>query len=279
MDDQKRIERKPENRETNTQVPNQNLTKALQILDAFSAKRPEWGIRELGRELGINPTSVFRLVKTLSEAGYLEKNANNQTYSLGPKVVKLASLYMHVNPLSTLARKVFESYTDRFQYNYYLGNLVRNEVIYLAVLDGKGPIKVAIEPGRTVAIHTTALGKVLLAFTSDDFIRQYLRETQLVQATPRSIVDPKKLWEQICEIRQQSYAINDGEQYEEIGSVAVPVFDATGHVSMAVSLAYPLHLLSEKSLQLEELISLANEVAREIELRTGSIHFERSELH
>jgi DNA-binding IclR family transcriptional regulator len=260
------------NQNESDQLPNQNLAKAVQILDMFSLKRPEWGIRELGRELGINPSTVYRLVTTLYQAGYLERNADTQLYSLGPMVLKLANLYTHFNPLPALARKVFESYAHRFGYNYYLGSLVHYEIVYLAVLDGQGPIKIVVEPGGTTAIHTTAIGKVLLAFKPDEFIRQFLDKSELKQYTSRSISDPDRLWEQIQLIRQQGYAINDGEHYDEVGSVGVPTRDSRGCVSLAVSLAYPRHLIYEKCLMLDELIALAKEVANEIEMRIGSVH-------
>jgi DNA-binding IclR family transcriptional regulator len=254
------------------QLPNQSLAKALQILDVFSMNKPEWGIRELGRELGINPTTVYRLVTTLHEAGYLERNGDTKAFSLGPKVMKLAGLYSHFNPLPNLAHKIFESYSSRFGYNYYLGSLVHYEVIYLAVFDGQGPIKIVVEPGGSAAIHTTALGKVLLAFQPDEFIHKYLEDSQLIVYTSRSISDPAKLWEQIHEIREKKFAINDGEYYEEVGSVGVPIHDPKGHVIMSVSLAYPRHLINDNRLQLDELIAIANEVAREIEMRMGNAH-------
>ncbi len=253
------------------QMPNQNLARAVQILDMFSLRRPEWGIRELGRELGINPSTVYRMVTTLYQAGYLERNADTQLYSLGPKVMKLASLYTHFNPLPSLARRVFENYAHRFGYNYYLGSLVHYEMVYLAVFDGQGPIKIVVEPGGTTAIHTTAIGKILLANKPDEFIRQFLDTSELKQYTPRSISDPDRLWEQIQLIRQQGYAINDGEHYDEVGSVGVPVRDSRGRINLAVSLAYPRHLIYEKRLMLDELVSLAKEVANEIAIRIGSI--------
>jgi DNA-binding IclR family transcriptional regulator len=277
MNSQNGIETKPANTDAFDGLPNQNLIKALQILDTFSGKRPEWGIRELGRELGINPSTVYRLVTTLYQAGYLERNPDTLVYSLGPKVMKLAGLYTHINPLPALAHKVFESYTHRFKYNYYLGSLVHFEVVYLAVLDGQGPIKVVVEPGGTTGIHTTALGKVLLAFRPDDFIHRFIEESKLPRSTPQSITDPARLWEQIYAIRAQHYAINDGEQFDEVGSVGAPVHDTKGRVSMAVSLAYPRYLIYGKSLHLDELISLANKVAGEIEMRIGSTHFQGDE--
>ena len=142
--------------------------------------------------------------------------------------------------------------------------------------------KVRLKPSSNRAatgIHNTAIGKLLLAFKPDDFIREFLDQSKLTRYTPRTIVDPGSLWEQIREIRQQCYAINDGEQYDGVGAVGVPVHDSRGRVSLAVSLAYPRHLIYGKSLRLNELISLANEVAREIEMRIGSAPFKDSEDH
>ena len=100
----------------------------------------------LGRALKINPTTVYRVVRTLYNAGYLEQNKQTLSYSLGPEVLKLANIYSYHNPLPLVAQRVFESFTSRFEHNFFLATLSRFEVIYLAVLDGKGPIKVAVTP-------------------------------------------------------------------------------------------------------------------------------------
>ncbi|HEX7973021.1 MAG TPA: IclR family transcriptional regulator [Anaerolineales bacterium] len=249
------------------QQQNQTLAKALRILDMFSAQQPEWGIRELGRELGINPTTVYRLVSTLSQAGFLEKNPETQAYSLGPKVVKLAGLYSHVHPITEVARRVFESYADRFVHNFYLGKLSYYEVIYLTVLEGRAPIRVIVEPGGSTFIHSTALGKVLLAFQSDEYIQNYLNRSPLTRFSNRTIVEPAVLLEQIEQIRRLGYAVNDGEQFEDIGAVAVPLFDPDRKGTLAISLTYPRHLIYEQRLAIPELVALSNEIRDEISMR------------
>jgi DNA-binding IclR family transcriptional regulator len=248
------------------QLYSQTLAKALLILEAFSLDQPEWGIRELGRHLDINPTTIFRYVKTLHVAGYLEQNTETGRYALGPKVLRLAGLYTHQNPLAIIASKVFESYVDRFEYNFYLGKLNQFEVIYLAVLDGRGPIKIVVDLGGTTALHSTALGKVLLASQNDAFIREFLETVGLHANTPNSVTDPGVLWEQIRQIRQSNYAVNHGEHYENVGAVGVPVYDRAGRVVAGVSLAYPTMVVQEQS-QIEELVNLAREIASEISMR------------
>lgn len=248
--------------------PNKSLAKALEVLDSFSAQHPERGIRELGRELGINPTTIYRIARTLVEAGYMEQNPETQNYSLGPKVLKLANVYNFHFPLPTVAKRVFESYTDRFEHNFYLATLNHYEVLYLAVHSGSGPLKVAAEPGLSLPLHSNALGKILLAQKSDDFIRDFLQKTDLTAFTSRTISDPKLLWDQLMEARQKGYAINDGEQYDAIGAVAVILYDAKGHqLNLALSLTYPRHYVHDGTLRIPELIELGREIASELTQR------------
>jgi DNA-binding IclR family transcriptional regulator len=253
------------------QQPNQSLAKALEILNTYSEGKPDWGIRELGRELGINPTTIYRLVSTLVNAGYLERSPERQTYSLGPRVLKLADVYHHFNPIPTVARKVFESYADRFEHTLYLGCLSNYEVIYLAIQDGRAPIKVTTEPGASTGLYSTALGKILLANQTDDFINDFIKTHRLVSYTPRTITDPDTLWQQIREIREHKYAINDGEHYPDVGSLGVPVPNRVHQSRYAVSLAYPRHLITENRLTIESLLPIAQDIARDIAVRIKGI--------
>ena len=256
--------------------PSQTLAKALRIMELFTIQQSELGIREIGRKLSINPTTVYRLVTTLQNSGYLDQNPETQRYSLGPSLVHLASLYMHHNPLPLIATQVFESYSDKFEYNFYLGTLREYKVVYLAVLDGRGPIKVVVEPGGTTTLQTTALGKVLLAFQDDAFINAFLESTSLDSFTSRSLETPEAVWKEIDEIRHRKYAINNGEHYKDVGAVGVPIFDHSGEVKVGISFAYPRHLIQEKRLRIEEMIPLLQEMADVIARRSG---LEAENLH
>lgn len=247
---------------------NKSLAQALEVLDAFSAQSPERGIRDLGRELAINPATIYRIARTLVDAGYLEQNPSTHNYSLGPKVLKLANIYNYHFPLPTIARRIFESYADRFEHNFYLATLNHYEVIYLATHSGSGPLKVAAEPGLSLPLHSNALGKILLAQKSDEFIRTYLHNTKLTAFTSRTIADPDELWAQIYDVRRLGYAINDGEQYDAIGAVAVILYDVKGRLlNLALSLTYPRHYVHDGTLKILEMIELGREIAAEVAQR------------
>lgn len=259
------------NKTKSKESKSQTLEKAIRILDAFSLENPSWGIRELGRSLDMNPTTIYRIVATLNSAGFLEKDPETQRYTLGPKFIRLAETYSRLNPLTSVAQKIFEKYADQFEYNFYLGKLNNFEVVYLSVLDGRGPIKIVVEPGGSTTLHSTALGKVLLAFQDESFINAFLLNVPLIAFTPRTITDPAKLRSHLQQIRTQQYAINDGEHYEAIGAVGVPVISRSGKVNLGISLAYPRHLILDENYSIDSLIKLAKEITNEFSLHVDSI--------
>lgn len=244
------------------------LRKAVRVLDSYSLDNPEWGIRELARHLDMSPTTVYRLVATLHAAGLLEQDEETQRYSLGPKTMKLASIYARVNPLPDIAERIFEEYSSRFEYNFYLGKLNNFEVVYLAVLDGRGPVKIVVEPGGSISLSSTALGKALLAYQDQEFVDAYLANTTLTRYTERTIADPELLRAHLHQVRDQGYAINDGEHYDAVGAVGVPILSEDGAAELGVSLAYPRHWLASVEVPIEELVELAKEIAEKISLRT-----------
>jgi IclR family KDG regulon transcriptional repressor len=250
---------------------NQTVAKVLEVLDGFSGEHKERGIRELGRELGLNPTTVFRIVRTLCNAGYLDQNKADRSYSLAPKVLRLAYSYSYHNPLPTVAKKVFESFSHKFDHNLYLGTLNQFEAIYLAVLVGRSPLNIMVEPGQSFPLHSTAMGKVLLAHAEDSYIQEFLKKVPLRAFTPRTLSTPQALLQQLEEIREKGYAINDGEQYDAIGAVGVPLYKpGDPPVNLVVSLTYPRHLVYEGHLNIEEMIALGREIVSEIAKRYDS---------
>ena len=251
------------------QQPSQTLARGIQVLEAFTLERPEWGVRELSRELDSNPASIHRIVTTLCNAGYLEQVEETQRYRLGTKGLRLAGVYTRQNPISSVGRKVFEQFIDQFPYNFYLGKITRFKIIYMAALDGHGPLKVTMEPGGTIDLHDSAVGKVLLAFQDAAFIEEFLTREPFECFTRHTITDAATLKQQLEEIRQQGYAINVGEHYEDVGSVAVPILRPDGPPELAVSLTYPTLVMQEGRLTVEGLVPLAREIAGAIGTRLG----------
>lgn len=244
--------------------PNQNLARGLLILEAFTDEHTEWGVRDLARTLKTNPTTMHRLLTTLENLGYVEQHKETHRYRLGPKVVSLASVYTEQNPLPVVARRVFEEFSDRYEHSFYLGVLSNFDVVYTAVLDGRGALKISMEPGGRTALYSTGMGKILLASQDDKFVESFLASVPLKANTPRTITSPQRLWKEIREIRRLGYAVNYGEQFEEIGAIGLPLRNARGEVVAGFSLGFPMHWLSNGRIQIKKLRALSEEIVATI---------------
>jgi len=243
----------------------QTLLLGLSILEVLASEKKEVGVRELARILEVKTTTAHRLLKSLQSRGYVEQNEAGE-YSIGPAVLHLAQSYSGQNPIARVASRVFAAYRDRFEYNFYLGGVGNDfELIYLAVQESQGPIKIVVQPGsKFVGLHTTALGKVLLAYHPDTFVQEYIQQAIFTPLTGRSICTPEALWEEIYWIRRHGHAVNKGERFSEIGAIGVPVMDRHGRLLASLSLAYPQKLVEYGEIQPEKVLSLAREIAHDI---------------
>jgi DNA-binding IclR family transcriptional regulator len=247
-----------------TTTSSQSLMRALTILELFSTSGSSWGIRDLARQIQSNPATVYRTIYALCKAGYLEKDHLTDRYRLGPKIMLLASAYATQNPISEVARKVFINFSQFFDHNFYLGKLFDDQVVYLTVVEGEGPIRISVSQGVSIELYATALGKILLAYQDEDFISRYLASTKMRAFTKNTITDPKILLESLEVIRKEGYALNIGERHEGIGSIGFPINLVKTKETMAISLAYPQSDIETKNLAVEDLIRLGREIVAEI---------------
>ncbi|MDA9459580.1 hypothetical protein XI00_35995 [Bradyrhizobium sp. CCBAU 21359] len=251
-------------RKGRSEIGNQSLIRGLRILESYTSSKQSWGVRELGRSLEINAATTYRLVSTLADRGYLEKNPDTQKYHLGPKVVQLAANYSMQNSLIEISLRVFAKYEAQFPYNFYVGVMGPEDVTYIAVYESRGPLKITTEVGQSVNLYSSALGRLLLSYESDEFIEKLLARKPIEKITPLSLTSQKELMRQIRQIRKNGYAVNRGEIYEEIAAVATPITGGNGTVVAGVALCFPLHYLEIKKVDLEEIIRLARIIADEI---------------
>ena len=251
-----------------TSRKSKTLTKALEIFEAFAEEKRDWGVRSLAEHLSMNPTTVHRILVTFEDFKYLVKDPETSRYELGSGILRLASSYNKHNPLSSIANQIFNKYTDQWPYNFYLGLLSGHEVIYVTIVAGSSRIKVEVFPGERVGgLHSSALGKALLAFHSDDFISDYIEKYGLVQFTSSTVTDPEVLWEQIREIRKTGFSINKGEHHDHIAAIGAPIFNAFNEVVASFSLVYPLLENNEKYTRLERMIALIKDISEDISIR------------
>jgi IclR family acetate operon transcriptional repressor len=113
-------------------------------------------------------------------------------------------------------------------------------VVYIERLFGSHSLGIRSELGKHAAVHSTALGKALLAFQSPEEIQRFVAACPFTPVTSKTIVAPAAFLDELTRIRQSGFAVDEEEN--EIGGrcVAAPVFDAQGQAVAAVSISVPV---------------------------------------
>lgn len=222
----------------------QSVERALAILRAFETSGSDLGVTEIAGRTGLSVSTAHRLTRALCAGGLLRQDPRTERYQLGPTLVVLGhrageSLgYARALPLlEDLSTKTGESVN--------LGIRSGSEVLVVLDVASDQPLRFEQAPGTRVPIHTSAMGKCLLAFSGDPAgaVRELRRLDRL---TERTITSHDALLEELRRTQQRGWALNDEERHPGVRAVAAPVAGADGTVIAAVAVQGPVIRLTEE---------------------------------
>lgn len=247
---------------------NQSLSRGLRILETIALHGPEMGVREISRLLELDKSIVSRLVVTLAESGFLQRNAVTRRYRVGPRAHEVGQKYVVSNPLYEVANDDLHTIAEREALNVYLA--VRSDIsaLYLCAIQSAQPSVLRIGTGVTGRLHTTAVGKVLLAAMEDSALKELLKRLPLDRLTPATIIKPSALLSELKLVRRNGYSQSDEENLVGIFAVGAPIRDASGLIVAAVSTAVNKYGRDKKFLK--HMVGLTERVAGNISTKLGA---------
>ena len=241
---------------------NLSVVKAFTILDAFVGDKKEWGVRELAKKTGYNKSTTYRLLSTLESLGALQKN-NEDKYLLGLKLFELGNLVSIHKSLRKLSRTPLENIAREIKETVHFGVFDKGQVLYLNKTESPQGLKVSTQIGSYQKAYCTAIGKVLLAFSSEDEITEYLKTTSLDACTENTITDAKALEEALKKIRKQQYALDMEELELGLICIAIPVFGKNNDIVASISVSGPSSRFKLENI--DNYLTIIKKGAREIE--------------
>lgn len=215
----------------------QSVERALGVLRTFEAAPDGLGVSEVAHRTGLTVSTAHRLTRALCSAGLLTQDPRTERYQLGPVLVVLGRRaeerlgYASVLPaLQELAAATGESVN--------LGIGLGAEVLVVLDAASDQPLRFSQGAGSRVPIHTSAMGKCLLAFSPS--IEAAVRGLpELEEVTERTITDRDRLRAELEAVRARGWALNDEERNPGVRAVAAPVRDAGGSAVAAIAVQGP----------------------------------------
>jgi DNA-binding IclR family transcriptional regulator len=231
---------------------NQSVTRAIELLNLLADSAEPLGVRDIGRRIGVAASNVQRLINTLSKAGFLEQSESNARYRIGHRAFRVGSAFVEQNNLYSAAMPELYRLAS-LHITGFLGVLRENTVVYLATVQSEGPVGVAHRPGSHTYLHSTAMGKALLAELDDSKIKSILTVRPLPRLTPKTKVSVTQLLKEIEMIRLTGVAVSEEENRYGFFSAGTVVRDFSGAAIAVISGSVPATLMrSDDRLKIAE---------------------------
>ena len=243
------------------------VERALDVLMCFTSQTPELTMTQISEMVGINKSTVHRLLATLEGKRFVERDAVTGIYRPGIRILQMAFLTLEHNDLRQLAAPYLHDLCDQFRENVNLSVLDDAEVTYLTVIESPQRVKLAAVSGQRLPAFCTASGKAILAFLSEEKTRDIL-----ARGTPKytqyTLTSKKAFWESMRQTRERGYATSEQEFEDGINAIAAPICN---NPVASVSIAGPAYRLTRE--RMEEigphLLAAVKKIAQEVEMASN----------
>lgn len=233
----------------------QSVGRALAVLDAIAGAEGGLGVTEVAQRTGLTVSTAHRLTRSLCDAGLVAQDLRSERYGLGPRLVVLGRRAEQQLGYATI-RPALEALAERTGESVNLGIRAGAEVLVVVDVASSQPLRFDQELGTRVPVHTSAMGKCLVAFGSGSIDAELESLPGLDPLTPRTITDRRALRRELDVVRQRGWALNDEERHPGVRAVAVPVLDAGGAAVAAIAVQGPTVRMGD-----ERLAAVADDVA------------------
>lgn len=245
----------------------QSVGKAMDLLSCLAGAGGPLTLGELSRRTGIPKATVHGLLAAMLTSAVVEQSAEDGKYRLGIRLFEYGCavsrswnvLEAAAGPMRQVAEETGESVS--------IAALDRGDVLILDRAEAHSNLRVVSEKGTRLPIHCTSQGKLLLAYLPAAERRALLRNCDFAAYTPHGHTSAQSLEEELVKIREQGYALENGELRIGLRSVSMPVFDVNGNAAYAVCVVGMFRRMNAP--ELEQAAGLLREAARRISFDLG----------
>mgnify|MGYP003796700705 CR=1 FL=1 len=223
----------------------QALEKGIAVLEFISGRRA-CTVTEIANALGMNKSTVSRIIKTFVQRDMVEINRKSGMYTIGPAILQMSTNYYKSRNILGNIKAVMESLCRQLGESVHLCALSNDGAVILEQAESSNRLVVNAKIGNREPLYASAVGKCLLAFAGDAERELMLKSIVYEKYTSNTIDSEEKLIRELNAIRENGYAVDDNELTPEIRCVAVPIVGKKYLYSIGVSGANS-HMTKEKT--------------------------------
>ena len=243
------------------------VERALSIIEIVSESSRGMSNSDLSRRLKIPKSSASYILRVLEKRAYLHRDLHGK-YRLGLKLMSLTGDALTHLDVREVAKPVLEDFLKKSRLpEAHLAVLDNGRAVYIEKVENeKSFIKMDIWIGHRLPVHTTAIGKVLVANLPEKEISDILTLRGMEKKTRKSITSKQKFLQEMKKVKEYGFAIDNEENADGVRCIAAPIFEASGNVAAALGTSGTIMHIDENHLpKIVELVrKSANQVSRQL---------------
>ena len=214
------------------------VEKAFAILDCLGNKR-DMSVTEMAQQLALSKSSVHRLLQTLKVLGFVAQDGESDRYRATLKLFELGGKVLENTDLVREADEEMRQLGALTRETIHLGALDEDAIIYIHKIESDFGLRMQSRIGKRKPLHSTAIGKVLLAHMAAGTAQALLESQPLKVFTPKTLTSADAVLGILPRVRELGYAQDDEEAEPGLRCIAVPVYDRFGQVIAGLSVSFP----------------------------------------
>ena len=241
----------------------QSFARGLAVIRAFDAENPELTLTEVSKRVGIPAAASRRFLRTLQTLGYVR--TDGRLFALTPRVLELGFSYLSALSLPEMMQPHLEKLSHALEESVSAAVLSDADIVYVARVPTRRIMTVGITIGTRFPAHATSMGRVLVSDLPSSERDRLLAGADLARLTERTLTSPAELNAELDRVRDQGWALVDGELEVGLRSIAAPVRGRDGRVAAAVNVSTSTSAGPTETL-IDHHLPLLLQTARDIEL-------------
>jgi DNA-binding IclR family transcriptional regulator len=242
------------------------LTKGMELIELIAQHPEGLAIQEIVNHLGHSKTSVYRIICSLEEMGYLRKNQQKGTFSLTRKIFKIGLSTIGTTTIIEHAYEPMRRLRDLLRETVVLGTMMGTKIVILEQVIGSHHFSFILKPGMGVCLHASAPGKAFLANIEDWERDEILSKIELTRFTDKTITDQPNFLLELEKVRACGYGVDMGEELSGVRCVGAPIFNLSGKIAASIWISGPAERLSDQSIDEigKQVVTCANEISEKM---------------
>lgn len=255
----------------NDKNPVQSAGKIFQLMETLAEQGP-CGLIELSQLLGINKSTVHRLLNSLIYMGYVSQEPETLKYYMTLKIVNVSAKVLKHMDILMISEPYLQDLMEKTYETVHLVKRTGNDLCYIHKLEPSNTgrsIQMASFVGMVSPLYCTAVGKAIMAHLPEAEVRHIWNSSVIAPKTEYTLRSIEQLLDELKEVRERGYALDNEENELGVRCIAASIKNFAGVCDYAISISAPTSRMSDSRLQ--ELSHLIKNAAAKLSAEMGYI--------